>query len=95
VGATARLKVCITHPFHPLSGRKVALVSRRQHWGEDRIVYLDQHGQIRWIAAAWTDVDPADDFCRMAAGRAAFRTADLLELCRMLTRMVEQLTGDV
>jgi hypothetical protein len=95
VGATARLKVCITHPFHPLSGRKVALVSRRQHWGEDRIVYLDQHGRIRWIAAAWTDVDPVDDFRLMAAGRAAFRAADLLELCRILSRLAEQLAGDV
>jgi hypothetical protein len=36
-----------------------------------------------------------DDFRLMAAGRAAFRTADLLELCRMLSRLAEQPAGDV
>ncbi|WP_369127016.1 DUF5372 family protein, partial [Bradyrhizobium yuanmingense] len=24
----------ITHPFHPLCGRKFELICRRRHWGE-------------------------------------------------------------
>src|SRR5215471_14520582 len=63
--------------------------------GEDRIVYLDQRGRIRWIAAAWTDIDPADDFRATAAGRAAFRTIDLLELDRTLARIAARLADDV
>jgi hypothetical protein len=33
VGTTIRRKLCITHPFHPLAGRKIDFVSRRQYWG--------------------------------------------------------------
>jgi hypothetical protein len=86
----AHRKVRITHPFHPLSGRKVELISRRRHWGEDRILYLDEAGRLRWIACAWTDIEPPDEFRRIAAGRAAFRTIDLLELCRTLGRLTER-----
>src|SRR5258707_174008 len=89
VGTTAPRKVRITHPFHPLHGRKVELISRRRHWGEDRIVYLDEAGRLRWIASAWTDIEPADEFRLIAAGRAAFRTIDLMELCRTLGRLNE------
>ncbi|WP_225649627.1 DUF5372 family protein, partial [Bradyrhizobium australafricanum] len=32
----------ITHPFHPLCGRKFELICRRRHWGEDRVVYEGQ-----------------------------------------------------
>jgi len=66
------------------------LISRRRHWGEDRIVYLDEAGRLRWIASAWTDIEPADEFRLIAAGRAAFRTVDLQELCRMLSRLSER-----
>jgi hypothetical protein len=90
VGTTARRKVLITHPFHPLNGRKIELISRRQYWGEDRIVYLDRAGRLRWIASAWTDLEPTDEFRLVAAGRAAFRTVDLLELCRTLDRLNER-----
>src|SRR5258707_15867649 len=90
VGTTTHQKVRITLPFHPLHGRKVELISRRRHWGEDRIVYLDEAGRLRWIASAWTDIEPADEFRLIAAGRAAFRTVDLLELCRTLGRLNER-----
>jgi hypothetical protein len=36
------------------------------------------------IAAGLTDVQPPDAFCRVAAGRAAFRVADLLALSAFL-----------
>nr|WP_210160980.1 DUF5372 family protein [Microvirga lotononidis] len=77
----------MTHPFHPLSGQKLALVSRGCHWGEDRVVYRGPDGVLRTIAAAWTDLDPPDEFRRVAAGRAAFRTVDLLALCTLLDRL--------
>jgi hypothetical protein len=80
-------KVRITHLFHPLVGHIVEVISRRRHWGEDRVVYLDRAGRLRWIASAWTELDPMDEFRLVAAGRAAFRTADLLELWRILNRL--------
>ncbi|MCA6105614.1 hypothetical protein J6525_46185, partial [Bradyrhizobium sp. WSM 4400] len=39
---TTRQEVRITHPFHPLCGRKFELICRRRHWGEDRVVYEGQ-----------------------------------------------------
>ncbi len=70
----------ITHPFHPLHGDEIDVICRRRHWGEDRVVYLDESGQLRWLSAALTDIDPPDEFRRIAAGGAAFRTVDLLAL---------------
>jgi hypothetical protein len=88
---TTCLKVRITHPFHPLCGRTIEVVCRRRYWGEDRIVYVDDNGRPRFIAAVWTDVDPVDPFRRVAAGRAPFRTADLLALCQVLDRLAEEM----
>ena len=85
VGTTG-LMVRITHPFHPLVGYGLELVCRRRHWGEDRIMYASPDGVLRSIAASLTDVDPPDEFRRIAGGRAAFRTVDLLELCVLLER---------
>jgi len=94
-GKTSRQKIRITHPFHPSNGRQFELISRCQHWGENRVVYSDKAGRPHYIAAAWTDVDPEDDFRLIAAGRAALRTVDLLELCRLLDRLARRRSGDV
>lgn len=63
------------------------LVCRRLDWGEDRVVYVSADGALRSIAARLTDVEPPDDFQRIAAGRAAFRTSDLCELNAILERL--------
>ena len=81
----------ITHPFHPLSGQAFELVSRGQHWGEDRLIYRAPDGTLPTIAAALTDVEPADAFRRVAAGRAAFRTVDLLALWVLLQQFAKQM----
>ncbi|WP_219914752.1 DUF5372 family protein, partial [Paraburkholderia caribensis] len=33
----------MTHPFHPARGNHFVLVSRKQNWGEDRVMYYDAH----------------------------------------------------
>jgi hypothetical protein len=86
--------VRITHPFHPFCGRTFELICRRRHWGEDRVVYEGQNGQLRTIASAWTDIDPVDEFRQIAADRAAFRITDLLALCDVLDRLAERLGGE-
>jgi hypothetical protein len=45
-----------------------------------RLVFVDDDGRFCTIASAFTDIDTMDEFRRIAAGRAAFRTADLLAL---------------
>lgn len=84
---TTCLKVRITHPFHPMAGQEFDVVCRRQHWGEDRVIYIGLDGALRSISAGLTDVDPPDDFRRVAGDTASFRTVDLVELCGLLERL--------
>ena len=46
----------VTHPFHPLRGRTFQLVDCRQTWGEDRVYFHDDAGQLARLPRQWTDV---------------------------------------
>lgn len=72
------------HPFLPTNGKEIDVIGRATHWGEERVVYLDDDGCKQSISTTFTDIAQEDEFRRIAAGRAAFRTCDLLELCRRL-----------
>jgi hypothetical protein len=56
-------------------------------WGERRILLLDEEGQVHSLAVSWTDAAEPDVFVTMAAGRSAFRVADLLELATMVEHL--------
>lgn len=56
----------------------------RHTWGEDRVFFHLEDGYLHSLPAAWTDVGPADPFVTIAAGRALFRSEDLLALVRLL-----------
>jgi hypothetical protein len=58
----------------------IDVIGRATHWGEERVVYLNDDGRQQSISIALTDLGPEDEFRRVAAGRAMFRTRDLLEL---------------
>jgi hypothetical protein len=60
------------------------LATRKQNWGEDRVMYFDQQGRVRSLPAAWTDVDPPDARTQVAAGRAYLRADDLLALVELV-----------
>ena len=74
----------ITHPFHPLYGKTFLLLTYRHTWGDDRVYYHDEGGNLRSIPAGWTNVLGEDPFVMVAAGRSALRVADLLELRRLV-----------
>ena len=74
----------ITHPFHPLSGREYKLVTYCHGWGSHRVYFYDDAGRLRKIPARWTDVVANDPFVVVAAGRSAFRVADLLALADLI-----------
>ncbi|MFN2505338.1 MAG: DUF5372 family protein [Acidimicrobiales bacterium] len=73
----------MTHPFHPLAGQQFELVVRKHNWAEDR-VFIFVAGELRSVPAGWTDIDPADPFVVIAAGRSPFRVDDLLSLASLL-----------
>ena len=79
----------VTHPFHPLLGREFELLHCRQCWGEDRVFYLDEGGELRSLPARWTSEDAGDPLVVISAGRSLYRVADLLELAK-LTREIQR-----
>jgi Family of unknown function (DUF5372) len=83
----------ITHPFLPTSGQQIDVVGRASHWGEERVLYLNDSGRPQSISLVFTDLCQEDEFRRIAAGRAAFRTADLLDLCRRLDVLLSGESG--
>ena len=77
----------VTHPFHPLRGRTFQLVDCRQTWGEDRVYFYDDSGQLARLPLQWTDVAPDDPTMVVGAGRAHFRYDDLCRLADLLMRL--------
>jgi lipopolysaccharide biosynthesis protein len=74
----------ITHPFHPKRGTRYVLATRRQNWGEDRVMYFDAQRRLRSILAAWTSVAEHDAFTQASAGRSWFRPDDLVRLSALI-----------
>jgi hypothetical protein len=67
----------VTHPFHPLRGREFTLVTYHRNWGEHRVYFHDDAGQLVSLPAQWTSIFPADPYVVVSAGRASFRVQDL------------------
>ena len=79
----------ITHPFHPLRGKKFIFTSRVQLWGEDRITYFDQNRKLRSMLVSWTSVADTDYFLQASAGRSWFRVSDLSHLNILLQQLIK------
>ena len=60
------------------------MVLRAQNWREDRVWFHDAAGHLRSLSANWTSIVVEDPFNIVAAGRAAFRVEELLELARLI-----------
>jgi Family of unknown function (DUF5372) len=60
------------------------MVVRKKNWGEDRVFFFADGGQLTSLPAGWTDVDPPDPFVAIADGRSMFRVEDLLALALLL-----------
>ena len=56
------------------------LATRKQNWGEDRLMYFDAQGALRSMLTSWTSFAGQDLFTQASAGRSCFRTDDLVRL---------------
>ncbi len=83
----------MTHPFHPFFGREFDLVTYRQNWGEDRVYFHDDQGQLRTLSAGRTSLGADDPFVAVSANRSAFRAVDLLELAGLL-QVIQEASHD-
>ena len=70
----------VTHPFHPLHGRVLQIVTVRNNWGEDRVFYHDVDHRLVSISSKWTTLSEPDPVVTLSRGRSAFLVDDLLEL---------------
>ena len=77
----------MTHPFHPLFGREFSIVTHRQYWGEERLVFYDDQHVLVSIPLAWTSLAPPDPFVVLSADRSPFRLEDLIELAQLVRRI--------
>ena len=79
--------VRITHPFHPLSGRKLPCVGERYNrYGMTLLLQIDDES-VCSVPPQWTDVVAVDPEIAMGGHRALFRVVDLLELVGLVDRL--------
>ena len=69
------------------------MVTYRFNWGEDRVYFHDEDGQLVSLPAAWTSAVPPDPFVVVADGRSAFHFQQLLRLV-VLLRQLDEEKGD-
>jgi len=74
----------VTHPFHPLYGRELVLLTSVRRWGEDRVYFQDDQGRAVSLRAQWTSLFTPPPVVALSAGRSAFCAQDLRELARLL-----------
>jgi len=84
----------VTHPFHPLRGRRYELVKLDRRWWRWRTFYLDEDGTLGVFPASWTDAGPMDPFVEQSDGRAIARGQDLLQLADMLQEIQERAVNE-
>jgi hypothetical protein len=60
------------------------VVTYRHNWGEDRVYYHDEAGDLVSVPAAWTSACAPDPVVAVSAGRSPFRVGDLVELARLI-----------
>jgi len=80
----------VTHPFHPLYGQQFEILTYRHNWGEYRVTFYETSEHVRTLPAAWTSIVPSDPGVVLAAGRSAFRLADLLALAHLLQHIEQR-----
>jgi Family of unknown function (DUF5372) len=72
-----------------LYGQQFEILTCRHNWGEYRVTFYDTPEHVRALPAAWTSIVPPDPNVVLAAGRAAFRVIDLLQLSQLIGRIEE------
>lgn len=90
------LLVEVTHRFHPRKGERLRAVTRKQTWGEDRVMYYDAQGQLRSMLTSWTSLNDLDSFMAASGGRSWFRVDDLLHLSALMAVLLKSgnVSGD-
>ena len=85
----------VTHPFHPWRGRQFEFVDCRLCWGEWRVFYYTEDGQVAYFPSAWTDAGQVDPFVVLSRGRAVVRFEDLLRLVKLVEDLKQRIVKEI
>ena len=85
----------VTHPFHPLKGKKFTPLTIRYIWGERRVYYYDEKAVLKALPLCWTDLMPEDPYITIANKRAPFRIVDLLQLLEIIKNLQNKDTNTI
>jgi len=81
----------VTHPFHPLFGRKFDLIDYTIGWGDGRVFFHNDENLLKSLPARWTSIAPLDPYVELAMGRCFLRLPELLELANLLKDIKDNL----
>ncbi len=59
-------------------------------WGEERVYFLDEKGDLVRFPASWTSVGAVDPFVVVSEGRCFFRVSDLLRLADLAEELEDR-----
>jgi len=76
--------VLITHPFNPLSGRRLVWVGDRYNRYGRRVLLKVGEDDICTVPRQWTDLVAPEPEILMGAGRTFFLLGDLLRLVELV-----------
>ena len=79
----------MTHPFHPLFNQEFDGFGCRRAWGEQRVYYDDEEGQVRSLPVVWTNMSAEAEERTKSGGGSLFRAEELLELVQLVERLGE------
>jgi hypothetical protein len=79
----------VTHPFHPLYEQEFILFSHQFTWGENRVYYYSEKGELKSLPAQWTSVYQQEPFVALSNGRSIFHVESLLELVELMKKFKE------
>ena len=79
--------VRVTHPFHPLFGRRLPCVGNRYNRYGERLLLQDDGATVWSVPPQWTDLVGPDPEVVIGRGRALLRAVDLMELDSLVKRL--------
>ena len=82
--------VRVTHPFHPLFGRRIPCVGKRYNRYGKRLLLQMDDGTVWSVPPQWTDLAGLDPAVVMGDGQAFLRAVDLMELASLVKRLSDK-----
>ena len=80
----------VTHPFHPLFGRRLPCVGKRYNRYGKRLLLQGDDATVWSVPPQWTDLAGLDPAVVMGDGRAFLRAVDLMELASLVQRLSDK-----